>query len=252
MEEQKDKKLKTYQKISNLLCCIFIIFIIPHIVFIVSGKVIFYGFLAFCLFLISLLCIPLLIIYILIWSIYLYFKSNKIIHLNSIVLLLFAIFFTLHVTGFCFKEMRYLSKAEIIDKAVSAHLSRSCRQEYEIKYGKLPQLEKPTRDGYMDWDKIESGCSVTTFEDLKQEAPQCFQEERLNKCRGTVTHFDKKANTIVKSEIEIYSYSTFYANNIMNRAYKRFDIESDLDLYRDGNRYVVSACGVVDCYGCFD
>jgi hypothetical protein len=85
--------------------------------------------------------------------------------------LLFLLFFALHVTGFCLKEMTHLSKEEIIDKVVNAHLLRFCIQEYEIKYGKLPQLEKPIRDVYMNWDKIESGCYIAAFENLDKKLP---------------------------------------------------------------------------------
>ncbi|MDR0666920.1 MAG: hypothetical protein LBF71_05880 [Campylobacteraceae bacterium] len=256
MEEEKEKKLKTYKNIRKIstitfiACAVLVINFIPFLYMHENGKAIGFIFLPPAILgLISLpLLLPLQILYFFLSSVYTYIKFKKIPYINIAAITIIGIFYTLYFTGFCFKDMRYWSKAEIIDRAVSAHVWHSCEQEYTIKYGYFPRKKG---SALTDYDKITDKCSIT-FESVKQEAPQCFKDKRQDRCRGTVTHFDKETNTTIKSEIEIYSYDPFYARKIINYPYKKFEVESDLDLYRDGNRYVVSPCGVPKCYGCWD
>jgi hypothetical protein len=260
-EEKKDDTITGNTKIVSIIslilfiiCMILLInFILPLCNISINIRDVSLRLISILLFFVFVPFLPIYILYLLFSTIFIYNKYKKIIYINIVSAAILSIFFTLYFTGFCFKEMRYWSKAEIIDVAISAHIWRSCEQEYRIKYGDLPKLENPKRgSSHIDYDKIYSECSIISFEKVKEEAPQCFTHKRKNSCKGTVTHFDKKTNATVKSEVEIYSYYPFYADNIMNHIYKRFYVGSDLDLFRDGNRFVVSACGGVDCYGCWD
>jgi hypothetical protein len=237
MEEQK-KYLK-YQKISIVLFCIFILAILLIINQFFKIYIIKDLFAISFIFFLTIFYIPIYFIYITILTFYIYFKYSKIFNLNSIVFLIFVITLMLHCTGFCFKEMRYLSKGELIDIKLQSSINSNCDAEYKAKYDINMEINQPI--------DAKKECSIS-FESIKMEAPQCFTDNRADVCIGTVTHFDTKMQSVVKKEIEVYRYyGREYNYNIMRVV--SFSIISALGVSRSGEPPMrISSCGCQDYY----
>jgi hypothetical protein len=141
--------------------------------------------------------------------------------------------------------MRYLSKVEITDKIVDIYVNHNCYDEYRSKHDNM------TYDSIRHKDVIKE-CSIS-FESIKQEAPQCFTDKRENNCKGTVTHFDKKANSVVKKEIYVYSYGEYGHGIFSSFEYLRYSIGSGLDMSEDrDNIPIMGCCGTVKSVGMWD
>ncbi|MDR2080502.1 MAG: hypothetical protein LBP54_01240 [Campylobacteraceae bacterium] len=179
--------------------------------------------------------------YILFSTIFVYFKYKNIIYINIISIAILCTFYILYTTGFCFQEMRYLRKAELIDTMLNFYINIGCNSEYKSKHGDIVYKDAKHKD-------IIKECSVS-LESIKQEAPQCFTDKRPNKCRGTVTHFDKKTNSVIKKEIYIYGYSKSGHGSFSSYEYIRYSISSGLDMSEDrDNISIMGCCGTIKDY----
>jgi hypothetical protein len=159
MEEQKEKKLKTHQKISKILFVIFLILSCLSLLFyriqIVSIPIIFRKLLGVPIVFFEFLFFPSYIIYIIIATAYVLKSYKKFLFFNLIAICLITIFFVLNVTDFCFKKGRYLNQQEIVDAAFK-RMVETCKKEHKNE------------------------CLI--YEDIQQKYSQCFNENISDEC----------------------------------------------------------------------
>jgi hypothetical protein len=160
MQEKTDKKIKrfeTHQKTSKSLFILFlilfcllmsarveIIFPMPLIVELIL--------LAF-----HLIFFPIYIIYIIVSITIVFIVYRTIFIFNVIAILIITIYLALNLTGFCYKEFRYLSKQEIVDAAFE-HTLKVCNEN------KKHNDECPS------------------YQEIKQQYPQCFGDNISDGC----------------------------------------------------------------------
>jgi hypothetical protein len=246
-EEKKDNTITGNTKIVSIIslilfiiCMILLInFILPLCNISINIRDVSLRLISILLFFVFVPFLPIYILYLLFSTIFIYNKYKKIIYINIVSAVILSIFFTLYFTGFCFKEMRYWSKAEIIDKMLKSYIDGHCDRKYKLKNNNSTEI-------------IKEECSIS-LESIKQEAPQCFTNRRKNSCKGTVTHFDKKTNSIIKSEIDIYRYGSYSHGSFGSYEYKRYYVNSDLNKYdRNDNSPIIGCCGTIKGPGMWD
>ncbi|MDR2081986.1 MAG: hypothetical protein LBP54_08925 [Campylobacteraceae bacterium] len=198
------------------------------------------------LFLLFIPFLPFYILHILFSTIFIYLKYKKIIYVNVVSIILLGAFYILYTTGFCFKEMRYFSKAELTDIVTDMYANYNCFEEYKSKHSNVTYTSKLQEIANKE-------CSIS-FESIKREAPQCFTNKRPNKCKGTITYFDKEMNSLVKKEVYIYEISgRGDRGGFISYEYLRYFISSGLDM-RDNrdNSLLIGCCGTVKSVGRWD
>lgn len=238
----KHKKLFHFNSVALLIfICVVALFVL-----VVVGLGIGRNFI-FLLPFIFLLYAPLYFIYVVISTLYILVKHKKLFHLDAVVFLMFICIITLYLTGFCFSQMRYWSKGELIDKMLQGYANGNCYAEYKIKNN--------IQDKHLlgdDYTMATKECSAK-FESIKAEAPQCFTSSRPDVCKGVVTHFDKKTQSVIKSKIEVYRWYGDNSGSIGNLPFKRIEISSGLNVDPDNmNVDLISSCGDIKCYSCWD
>jgi hypothetical protein len=150
---------------------------------------------------------------------------------------------TLQYTGFCFQEMRYVSKNEMIDKALNEFVRDNCIYEYNYKNN--------IKNIALSNDQINEAlnqCSIS-LESLRKEAPQCFTDDRPDKCKGDITYFNWYAGVekvIKRKDAVVYEYSSYFYNAISKYPIL-FHVGSWL-AYTDG--YFVNGCNKDYCIPC--
>jgi hypothetical protein len=235
MENEKIKRLEIHQKISIFL---FIIFLI---LFYLSFQVLYkdvYSLKIFLLYGIVFL-LPYLL-YITVITIFIFIKYKKILFLNLAAVFILIVWLILYLTGFCFSQMRYVSKAEIIDFGLKNKIWVSCLGEYKAKNN--------INEKYLSADNktvAKEECSFN-LESIKQEAPQCFGDTRNDTCMGVVTYFDTETKSTKKENIEIYRLKT--ARTWFKHFCYKFRVLSDI--YKDEGKYSdfpISPCGDYEC-----
>jgi len=186
-DEKKRKKLIKHQKFSKKSFIIFIISLVFYLYITIRYVYfdliddIFIGFLGE-------LCYPLYIIYLILHSLFVVIVYKKILIYNLIAFALLFIIGTLNYTGFCYTRGHYLSKAEQIDIGLEGYLYAIC-----------------FNDGYKGWENIKD--CPHTLKKLKSEYPQCFTENRHDKC-------------------ELYEYANNHPNGLMNRIYGNYPMSA--------------------------
>jgi hypothetical protein len=250
VEERKEKNLETYKRIKNTstVALVVSLILVINLIIVLSDihivKTIIYDMplvvrLMFVLLTVisCLFLLPLFATYFFSSAVYAYIKHQKIHYIDIAAIATIGIFYTLYFTGFCFKDMRYWSKAEIIDKMLSSYIEDNCYAEYRVKHGGM------THDSKTEAKAIKE-CSIS-LESVKKEAPQCFTMFRPNRCSGNVTHFDKDTNSFIKSEIEVYWYGRLRRRIDLNSEYLRFFVESELHMYGRYDGPVIGCCGTI-------
>jgi hypothetical protein len=166
---------------------------------------------------------------------------RKIDGLNTTVFLILTLLITLQYTGFCFEQMRYVGKNEMIDKALDTFIKMNCVYEYKGKNS----IERNVSLNDKQLHDATSECTVS-LETLKKEAPQCFTDNRPNRCEGNITYYDSHEQKIVNRNAVVYSYSLYFYG-FFNSYPVLFSVWSFLANY-DG--YFVNGCNKDYCIPC--
>ncbi|MDR0467567.1 MAG: hypothetical protein LBG67_01805 [Campylobacteraceae bacterium] len=103
------------------------------------------------------------VVYIILHSIFVFMVYKKPLKYNIISFIIIVITATLNYTGFSYPNLKYLSKAEQIDIGL-------LKYKYNFCYD----------NGYKN---IKKECPYYNLDDLKQEYPECFTNDRPDKCR---------------------------------------------------------------------